>query len=345
MVIQRGLEGPSCTEASSHRPKWLTRIPAWKKWKTRTSFPGHVSMQPCKSSINSPSQYKSGEDVVDRDRSVDLQSARQKPSFLYRLPVEVRLLIYHHLFSTHVFHLGRVPKSLITTDYNQPFLPRTPFRWIPPYTPLADQRLFPRPPEAPEIQTEAVNHTLLELFRDKQTRWAMLLTCRQIYHEAVGVFYNAAILKFDDPHVLLELATNHLGARGLLAVKHLDVVWRCSYSSNPLPTDTIVVEHAQIVWDTMWRLVADAMQLASLTVCIVFDKVPARLDIDAPWIQSMLQLKRASQFQLKIRHIHSRQRHPCATKAELHRFSMEICTRMIENGNEMLCSNSDGFCL
>lgn len=173
----------------------------------------------------------------------------------------------------------------------------------------------------------------------------MLLTCRQTYHEAVGVFYSAAILKFDDPHVLLELATNHLRARGLLAVKHLDVVWRWSYSSRPSPTDTIVVEHSQIAWDTMWRLVADAMQLSSVTVCIVFDRVPARLDIDALWIQSMLQIRRTPQFQLKIRHIHYRQRNPCATKAELHRFSMEICSRMNENGNGMLCSNSDAFCL
>ena len=345
MAITSGSEGSSCIEASSRTPKWLTRIPLWKKWKTHASFPGPVRKQPHKRSMDSRSDHQSGEDAVDPDSGVHAQSARQKPSFLYRLPVEVRLLIYHHLFSTHVFHRHRIPKSPITPDYNQPFLPRTPFKWIPPYTSLGDHPLFPRPSEAPEIQTEAVNHTLLELFRDKQTNWAILLTCRQTYHEAVGVFYSAATLKFDDPHVLLELATNHLGARGLLAVKHLDIVWRCSYSLRPSPIATIVVEHSQIAWDTMWRLVADAMQLSSLTVCIVFDRVPAQLDIDAPWIRSMLQIKRTSQFQLKIRHIHYRQRNPCATKAEPHRFSMEICSRVIENGNEMLCSNSDGCCL
>lgn len=42
MVITSGSGDPSCIEASSRTPKWLTRIPLWKKWKTHASFPGPV---------------------------------------------------------------------------------------------------------------------------------------------------------------------------------------------------------------------------------------------------------------------------------------------------------------
>lgn len=228
MANTSGSEGPSCIEASCRRPKWSNRYAPWKNWKIHGVFSSKVPKQPYRKSIDRPSEYKSGEDVVESDSVVDVQSAREESPLLYCLPVEIRLLIYDYLFCDHVYHLGRIPTFPVTSDYHHPFSPRTPFRWIPPYTPLGHHPLFPRPPEVPpealELQTQAVSHTPLELFRDKHTNWAMLLISRQIYHETVGVFYNASILRFDNPHVLLELATNHLRARRFLAVKHLDIV-------------------------------------------------------------------------------------------------------------------------
>ena len=126
----------------------------------------------------------------------------------------------------------------------------------------------------------------------------MLLTCHQIYHESVNVFYNAAILRFDDPHVLLDMTAHHLQAERLLAAKHLDIVWRCNCSTHS-SVPRVVVEHSRIAWDMMWQLVARDMQLSSLPVSVVIDafaRTSTILDINASWIQPLLQIKDISHF-------------------------------------------------
>lgn len=345
MVNGHGLEGPCQVKAPTRRPKWLQRRSLGQRSKINSFLYGKVSKQSDRQPLDKCSVVKSFGDVVEPNIAVDIPSVRTNSPFLNRLPLEIRLLVYEHLFCEHVYHLVRKPTSGGKSDYPSHLLP-FPGRWIPSSMPTDHHPLFPEPP------TQMVNHTLLEIFRDKHTKWAMLLTCLQLYHESVNVFYNAAILRFDDPHVLLDMATHHLQGERLLAVKHLDIVWRCKCSNHYSSAQTVVVENSRTAWDMMWQLVARDMQLSSLSVRIVIDAFARNstiLDIHASWLQPLLQIKDISHFQLKVSHIHhwrdGHQGHQCQTREELHRFSTEVCSRMLENGNGRLYLGSDGICL
>ena len=138
----------------------------------------------------------------------------------------------------------------------------------------------------------------------------------------------------------LGLRTYYLPATGLSAIKRLDVVWRCEcYRSNK---KMVVVNRWQMAWGIMWRLVASNMQLLSLTVCIMMcGSLPQPLDINAPWIQPMLQIKGIPRVQVNVKLTDKSLYYQAATCTHLHRFSTELCSRMSDNGNRMLCSDSE----
>ncbi|KAL8925618.1 MAG: hypothetical protein Q9172_002188 [Xanthocarpia lactea] len=257
---------------------------------------------------------------ISKSRIVDVQSSKKILSF-YDLPSEIRLSIYNFVFCDHVYHLVRKPTQ------PQPMM-------------IASHPLFPRPLQAPEPPSQMASRIILEISRNQRRRWAILLTSRQLYHEAVDVFYSASTLRFDDPYVLLGLRTYYLPATGLSALKRLDIVWRCEcYHSKK---EMVVVNRWQMAWGLMWRLIASDMQLLSLTVCIMMcGSLPQPLDINALWIQPMLQIKGIPRVQVIVESTDKSPYYQGATCRHLHRFSTELCSRMNENGNRMLYSDSE----
>lgn len=148
-------------------------------------------------------------------------TSKQTSTFLCRLPTELRLKIYRDVFAGLVFQLIRKPNVHIDkTHVAWPLQPRIPPRII-----VGDHPLFPRKPPAPEPFTERLNRTAVEVCRERRTRWGLLLACREIYHEAVEVFFHSATLRFEDPHVLLNLATAYLPHCRLKAIRRLEIVW------------------------------------------------------------------------------------------------------------------------
>ncbi|KAL8994267.1 MAG: hypothetical protein Q9169_005702 [Polycauliona sp. 2 TL-2023] len=296
-------------------------MPDGRLWKLISCFPGRIPKQSSPQLVDEPSQNES---------EVDVQPAHGKCRFLHRLPPEIRLLVYDYLFRDHVYHLRRIPTAFQTIN-NHPYPSRSPEIWSPPYAQMSDHPLFPRRLQPPQ---QAVTHPLLEMFRNKPTSWAMLLTCCQIYHETVGLFYSAATLRFNNPHVLLHLAAEHLRAGRISAVKHLDIVWKCSCVPWYFETPAIFVDHPQVAWDAMWRLIANDMQLSSVTICIVFKVIPTRSDIRTSWIRPMFRIKGIPKFQVRLRHDPHVSEEAIIDKTRvLNQFSKDICNGMNENGN------------
>ncbi|KAI4189539.1 MAG: hypothetical protein L6R41_001393 [Letrouitia leprolyta] len=189
--------------------------------------------------------------------------------------------VVHRL--NHVFHLSRLP-----TDRNQGLAFR-PYEIHPKPIPnrliVGDHPLFPRPLDKPEPPASHVNQTMIEIYRERRILWALLLTCRQVYNEAIEILFRDVTLRLDDPHVLLDLRAHYIPQRHFRAVKKLEIIWRCKangvYSGGKL---AVRGELGQLTWDRLWRLIKEEMQLSSLQVWIIITIRHWLLTQGAPWI-------------------------------------------------------------
>lgn len=258
------------------------------------------------------------------------QSPADASVFLHKLPAELRVMIYQYVFQGYVFHLRRLPLDI--TPPRPSFDPRLADEQIPPRKSMADHPLLPRRLEGPEPPSSLLNLSLVELTRDRSSKWALLLTCRQIHREAVQVFYGASTLRFDDPYVLTDMAAKHLPRPSLQAVRCLEIVWRwtCPYSTL-VPPDTYGVrpDHPQVVWDRMWALVAEKMRISVLRVWILIDRAPQRLKVGNPGLQSLLRVRGLSECAIFVGRYIPR-KHDRRVFADLER---SLRDRMRQNGN------------
>lgn len=223
-----------------------------------------------------------------------------KARFLRRLPIEIRLQIYKHVFHGDVFHLHR--RSVTPTFIFPAELGRQ--RWIPPRIIVGDHPLFPRKLQTPEPPRDHINWTLVEMFRERRSKWAILLTCRQSYNEALEKFYHASTLSFDHPHVLLDLATKCLSKRHLIALRRLEVIWPCYLISPKVGIN--LDEHSQLAWDKLWYLVAFDMRITNLVVSIILDGNRRHLTLEAPWLRSLSGIRRIPECHIFVKPDHKR---------------------------------------
>ena len=241
-----------------------------------------------------PTKHSEEDRVQDSNcvQATDRQEKQQSApisAFLYRLPAEIRLLIFYKVFANHVFHLDRLPADR-KPNLHQILYPRGTIM-NPHQTILGDHPLHPRPMGGPEQPDGLIDYTSLEYARNRRTKYALLLTCRQIYNEASDVFYNASTLRFDDPCVLLDLAANYMSTRHLVAIRRIEIVWRCRvYHLPTLQTSTTCGDHSQLAWDSVWRLFANDVPLSSLKVWMILSGNSLSSARHAKWIQSFLNL-------------------------------------------------------
>lgn len=177
---------------------------------------GHGIMLPKNSYKDLPGPKSENPNVLKEQPFINISA------FLDDLPVELRLFIYPDVFQDHMYHLVR-----LSVNRNIEPLPishhrghiMTPDRII-----LADHTIFPRRLEGPEPPSSFINLPLVEHCRERRTKWALLLTCRQIYAEAVQIFYETSTLGLYDPQILLDLATEYLSKRRLQALRRLEII-------------------------------------------------------------------------------------------------------------------------
>ncbi|KAL8686008.1 MAG: hypothetical protein Q9218_007410 [Villophora microphyllina] len=254
----------------------------------------------------------------------------QSSTLLCRLPSELRLKIYQHVFEGSVFQLIRKPNVHI----DRAPMGRLIQQRMPPRIILGDHPLLPRKQPSPKPMNELLNHTALEICRERRSRWGLLLTCRQIYHEATQTFYNTSTLRFSDPHVLLNMATVYLHKQHLLAIRRLEIVWFC-FLRHSDTHGLSLQEHSQLAWDEVWHLIADEMKLSSLQVCSLIFGRTQDLTLEAPWIQSLAHVQGIPQCEITFK--------PCGAKLHpldeqdrrilLERLSRTLQENMSSGGN------------
>lgn len=227
----------------------------------------------------------------ESDRQIEQGDGQDEPPshnispFLHKLPLELRLLIYYHLFQGQLLHLVRTP------DDKRPYFPRS-------CNYMNDHPLFPRQLEGPETPSSSVNISLVEYNRERRLRCALLLTCRQVYNESCHIFYGASTLRFDDPKILTGLARHYLPQRHLKALRRLEIVWNCHISYAAIYSNADHVEprseQSQLAWNDMWRLVVEEMNISSLKVSFGFFGAPWVPTVDDAWVQPLLKVQELS---------------------------------------------------
>lgn len=256
---------------------------------------------------------------------------KQISTFLCRLPAELRLNIYRDVFAGLVFQLIRKPNVHIDIPHVAwPLQPRIPPRLI-----IGDHPLFPRKSLPPEPVTEHLNRTAVEIYRERRTKWGLLLTCREIYHEAVEVFYHSATLRFEDPHVLLNLAAAYLPSWRLKSIRRLEIVWLVFLRWSDVGMS--LQEHSQLAWDKVWHLVAAKLKLFSLEVCILISGSTRYLALEAPWVGSLANVRGVPKCKVILK--------PCSAK--LHPFDQLNRRTVLEKWSKKLQEQmrGDGSCI
>lgn len=262
------------------------------------------------------------------------QPSEDTSGFLHKLPAELRVMIYQYVFRDHIFQLRRVP--LDRTRSGPLFDQSAPARGA-----GGDHPLFPRRLEGPEPPNSLTNLSLVERTRERRSKWALLLTCRQIYSEAAQVFYGASTLKFDNPYVLIDIAANYLPRPSFQAIRRLEVVlrWTCPYFTLRIPeTCRWGLDHPHVVWDRMWGLVAEEMTISFLTVWImiggyVWETTSSRqLNVEIPGLRSLFKIQGLTECAIFVRKC-DRLRDNSRLLAHI---ESTLRDRMSQNGNNMV---------
>ena len=127
----------------------------------------------------------------------------------------------------------------------------------------------------------------------------LLLTCRQIYMEAVSILYDENIFDLDSPLILVYLAERCLRPQRLKAIRHLGLNWR--YFDDPGHfTEKIHEPYDFETWEKFWNIVAFRLNLQSLNVRLEYVGESHRLNLDGNWVQPMLKVKDIGQAQITI---------------------------------------------
>ena len=191
-------------------------------------------------------------------------------SFLKRLPLEVRFKIYELVLTGNVFHLER------------------PFTHA-----IRHARFSCSSPLHPNFS----NYSMLPF----AGQWydgaspALLFTCRQIYNEAVTIFYSQNTFHFNDPMAFVVLVTYCLSPPLVLAIRSVEI----TYSYRKIPPNTYFDYERYTVeaWWRMWQLIKE-MRLTHLSLQLIFEDTDVNGSED--WRKPMLEVGNLKTFKLEL---------------------------------------------
>ncbi|KAL8719920.1 MAG: hypothetical protein Q9225_003149 [Loekoesia sp. 1 TL-2023] len=235
--------------------------------------------------------YVRKKEQIERERPLPLPSLRlnvSESSFtptdchkrnLLSLPLEIRLEIYEFTLGGNLFILDQKPNR-ICIDRT---LPPASISWML-NGPQYDRYERTNPPQDK---------------RHGAPGFGLLLTCRQVYIEAIDRFYAGNVFESANPLILIYLQDRCLLWQRLQAIKHLSLLW--TYMTNPMrATDTIDARFDWKTWQRLWDIIANQLHLTSLKAVLGFSGSQRELKIDSDWVKPMLGVKGVRQVQISI---------------------------------------------
>lgn len=199
------------------------------------------------------------------------QRAIVAPSaFLARLPLEIRLKIYELVLGGNVFHLERT------------------------FTRVIHQARFSC---VSHLRSKFWEFSVLPL----GGRWfdganlALLLSCRQIYTEAVSILYSQNTFHFNDPMALIILVTYCLPPQFVLALRSVQITYY--YKEMEATTDFDHERFSVEAWWRMWQLIKE-MHLTDLLLELIFEDTD--VNGNEEWRKPMLEVENLKTFNLEL---------------------------------------------
>lgn len=203
-----------------------------------------------------------------------MKTSQSESMFLYRLPVEVRLLICDYVFAdqkTFLFVHGAC-------------------------TSLRDAV-----PPGSDINFDSLQWTSYPFA--KGVGMALLRTCRQIYAEGLTTAVNSSVFYLRGP-----VAFSHLDNRALRTVRperlslinHLDLQWDFRVKGYE-PNQHGCPETDFATWQRIWDVVAVNMKLKSLELRLAFTGPKDQMSVDAPWLMPLRQVRSIKSLKVDIR--------------------------------------------
>lgn len=135
------------------------------------------------------------------------------------------------------------------------------------------------------------------MWKFAKVKLALLQTCRQIYIEAVNIFYGSNVIHMESQRILIDLADKYLRPHRLAAIRSLHV--ESMHCSFPRRFSTLLMGNNS---PRFWSIIAHRMNLVELRpfIYIRFLGDPADITIDAPWVKPMLAVKGIKVLNLDI---------------------------------------------
>lgn len=194
--------------------------------------------------------------------------------FLYRLPVEVRLLICDYVFAdqkTFLFVHGAC------TSLRDAVAPGS------------------------DINFDSLQWTSYPFANG--VGMALLQTCRQIYAEGLITAVNSSVFYLRGPvafSLLDNRALRTVRPERLSLINHLDLQWDFRVKGYE-PNQHSCPETDFATWQRIWDVVAVNMRLKSLELRLAFTGPKDQMSVDAPWLMPLRQVRSIKSLKIDIR--------------------------------------------
>lgn len=212
--------------------------------------------------------------LADMMKSRKINNNPAESMFLYRLPVEVRLLICDYVFAdqkTFLFVHGTC-NSLRNT--------------VPPGS---------------VINFDSLQWTSYPFANG--VGMALLRTCRQMYAEGLTTAVNSSVFYLRGPvgfSLIDNRALRTVRPERLSLINHLDLQWDFRVKGHDLNQHGFP-ETDLATWQRIWDVIAVNMRLRSLELRLAFTGPKDQMSVDAPWLMPLRQVRSIKSLKIDIR--------------------------------------------
>lgn len=123
--------------------------------------------------------------------------------------------------------------------------------------------------------------------------FSLLLTCRQVYIEAIDIVYSSNFFLFDSLLTPVYIHDLCLLPQRIKAIRHVYLHW--TYMDNPAHRAGSIQEpYSRATWQRFWDILADEMRLTSLAARLHYKGSSQWLNLDGDCVKPMLRVKRGT---------------------------------------------------
>ncbi|KAL8771394.1 MAG: hypothetical protein Q9194_004895 [Teloschistes cf. exilis] len=130
--------------------------------------------------------------------------------------------------------------------------------------------------------------------------YRLLLTCRQIYVEAIDILYSKNVFNLDSPLMLIHLKDLSFLPQRFHKIRHLSLSW--TYMTDPAHFNGSIHEpYDWATWERFWKIIAHDMRLVSLSANIGYIGDRHGLNMEGDWMKPILEVRGLREAKICVR--------------------------------------------